>query len=47
MKKSLLSTLTLLLVVGFYSTLNAQTRVTITDDDLVGNTTYNWSADTV
>jgi hypothetical protein len=35
------------MVVGFISTLNAQNRVTISDDDLVGNTTYNWSADTV
>lgn len=37
----------LLLFVGFAFQVNAQTIVTITDGDLVGNTTYDWTKDNV
>lgn len=37
----------LLLFVGFAFQVNAQTIVTITDGDLVGNTTYNWEKENI
>jgi hypothetical protein len=42
----MISRLTFLLFAALFSTVAfAQTEVTITDADLVGNTTYNWTSD--
>ena len=47
MRHSLQCTLLAIIVIGFSSTIFAQNRVVITDADLVGNMTYNWTSDNI